>query len=236
LTEYRCGWSLTQELTTVVIPVYNGAKYLAEAVASVKRQSHGAIEIVIVDDGSMDATPELAKSFPGVVYARQEHAGPAAALNGGVRLASGKFIAFMSADDIWCPEKLATQQTALGREPEGKLVFGHMRHFISPEIGPTIAASLRCPSGPMPAFSAGTLLTTLTTFRSVGPFNERFKVGEFLDWYSRAKDLGKEIIMLPEVVSMRRVHQSNHSTKTIRTEGYAPVLKALLDRRRREQR
>jgi glycosyltransferase involved in cell wall biosynthesis len=219
-------------VTTVVIPVYNGAKYLAEAVDSVRRQAFASSEIVIVDDGSTDATAEIATGLPGVRYVHQPHAGPAAALNHGVRLATRKFIAFLSADDVWCPDKLAVQHGALGQAPEGKLVFGHMQHFVSPEIDPGLAAKLQCPPEPMPAFSAGSLLATLDTFHSVGPFNETFKVGEFLDWYGRARDLGREIILVDEVVSMRRVHGSNHSTKMLRTDSYGPVLKALLDRRR----
>jgi glycosyltransferase involved in cell wall biosynthesis len=219
-------------VTTVVIPVYNGAQYLAEAVDSILRQTFASSEIVIVDDGSTDATAVVAAGFPSVRYVRQPHGGPAAALNHGVRLATGKFIAFLSADDVWCPDKLAVQHRALGQDPEGKLVFGHMRHFVSREIDPRLAAKLHCPPEPMPAFSAGTLLATLDTFNSVGPLNETFKVGEFLDWYGRARDSGQEIILVDEVVSMRRVHGSNHSTFMLRTDSYGPVLKALLDRRR----
>lgn len=219
-------------VTTVVIPVYNGAKYLAEAVESVRRQTFASFEIVIVDDGSTDATAEVAAGLPGVRYVHQLHTGPAAALNHGVRLATGKFIAFLSADDVWCPDKLAVQHRAFGQDPEGKLVFGHMQHFVSPEVDPALAAKLHCPPEPMPAFSAGSLLATLDTFHSIGPLNETFKVGEFLDWYGRARDLGREVILVDEVVSMRRVHGSNHSTRMLRTDSYGPVLKTLLDRRR----
>ena len=89
-----------------------------------------------------------------------------------------------------------------------------------------------CPPEPMPAFSAGTLLTRLDTFRAIGPLNESFAVGEFLDWYGRARDRGTEVIMLDCVLSRRRVHLSNQSTKALREKSYTPVLKALLDRRR----
>jgi glycosyltransferase involved in cell wall biosynthesis len=219
------------ELTTVVIPVHNGANYLSEAVESVKRQTLGAPRVVIVDDGSTDATSEVAASLPDVIYVRQQHAGVAAALNHGVRLGSGKFISFVSADDVWCPDKLALQHAALAA-PDGKLVFGHMKHFISPEIDQEVAARLHCPTEPMPAFSAGTMLASLDTVRSIGPFDESFTVGEFMDWYGRARDLRKEIVMLPDIVAMRRVHGANYSTKALRTETYLPVLKALLDRRR----
>ena len=220
--------------TSVVIPAFNAESYLAEAVDSVIAQSLPATEIVIVDDGSTDATAEIAKYFPIVTYVRQENAGVAAALNHGSRVATGDFIAFLSADDIWKSDKLALQHRTLGGAPN-RLVFGHMAHFLSPELTAEEAHRLACPADPMPAYSAGTLLTRLDTFRAVGLFNQDFAVGEFMDWYGRAQDLGVEVAMLPETVSLRRVHASNHSTTSLRQKTYAPVLKALLDRRRAEQ-
>jgi glycosyltransferase involved in cell wall biosynthesis len=219
--------------TSVVIPCYNGEIYLAEAIASVKAQSAGPTEIIVIDDGSTDGSAEIAKAAQ-VRYVRQDNAGVAAALNHGVRVASGPLIAFLSADDVWRQDKLALQQAALA-DATNRLVFGHMLHFISPELPADVAATLVAPPDPMPAFSAGTLLTRLETFRAVGELNESFAVGEFVDWFGRAKDSGLDVVMLPDTVSMRRVHKSNHSTATLKAKSYAPVLKALLDRRRAEQ-
>jgi glycosyltransferase involved in cell wall biosynthesis len=216
---------------SVVIPAFNAEAYLAEAVASVLEQTSPATEIILVDDGSTDGTGGIARSIAAVTYVRQANAGVAAALNHGARIASGDCIAFLSADDIWCPDKLALQRQALQSAPN-RLVFGQMQHFVSPELTPAQAAGLACPPEPMPAFSAGTLLTRLDTFRAIGPLNESFKVGEFLDWYGRARDGGAEVIMLDTVVSRRRVHLANQSTKALREKSYAPVLKAMLDRRR----
>lgn len=219
--------------TSVVIPCYNGESYLAEAIAGLKAQSAGPVEIIVVDDGSTDGSGEIARAA-GVRHVRQDNAGVAAALNHGVRLATGPFVAFLSADDVWQPDKLALQHAALG-DADNRLVFGHMLHFISPELPEDVAATLVAPPFPMPAFSAGTLLTRLDTFRAVGELNESFAVGEFVDWFGRAKDRGVEVVMLPDTVSMRRVHKSNHSTAALKAKSYAPVLKALLDRRRAER-
>lgn len=219
---------------SVVIPAFNAETYLAEAVASVLNQTMPAAEIVVVDDGSTDATAEIARSFAAVTYVRQDNAGVAAALNHGSRVAGGGLLAFLSADDIWSSDKLALQQRALQSAP-GRLVFGHMEHFLSPELTPAQTSGLVCPPQPMPAFSAGTMLTRLDTFRAIGPLDENFAVGEFLDWYGRARDRGIEVIMLDAVVSRRRVHLGNQSTKVLREKSYAPVLKAMLDRRRSGQ-
>jgi glycosyltransferase involved in cell wall biosynthesis len=229
--------SLSSADITVVIPVYNGALYLAEAVESVRRQSQPVGRIILVDDGSTDATPEIAAAMvrdgrdPPVQYVRQDNAGPAAAMNHGVALAESGLLAFQSADDIWMPEKIAWQMRTL--EDGADLVFGHMHNFISPELDAATAATLQCPPEPMPGHNAGTMLTRLATFRTVGPLNERFRIGEFFDWYSRANDLGLRSVMLPQVVTMRRLHGKNHSlSRKKEAVGYADVLKAMLDRRR----
>lgn len=216
----------------MVIPAFNAQKYLAEAIESVLAQTSRPWEIIVVDDGSTDRTAEITKQFCEATYVWQANSGVAAALNHGSRIATGRFIAFLSADDVWSDAKLEHQLQALDDKP-GRLVFGHMQHFLSPELSPDEARGLVCPPEPMPAFSAGTLLTRLDTFRGIGPLDETFAVGEFMDWYGRAKDGGAESIMLDEIVSRRRVHLGNQSTKALRQKSYAPVLKALMDRRRR---
>lgn len=217
---------------SVVIPAFNAETYIAEAIDSVARQDLQAAEIIVVDDGSTDGTSELVRGHQNVTLVRQDNAGVAAALNHGVRVARGQLIAFLSADDVWEPHKLRLQVEQA--QLPGCLVFGHMQHFISPELSAEDAQGLVCPPDPMPAYSAGTLLTRLDTFATVGPFDESFAVGEFMEWYGRAVDRGLSATMLDEVVSRRRVHAHNHSTTTLRHKSYAPVLRAIIARRRAE--
>ncbi|RDE09537.1 glycosyltransferase family 2 protein [Pelagibacterium lacus] len=224
----------SSESISVVIPAFNAGKYLKDAIDSIGRQTRRASEIIVVDDGSEDDTAEVARSAPAVRYVRQDNGGVASALNHGVRVASSALIAFLSADDVWDADKLERQAAALGNAP-GRLVFGHMRHFLSPELPEAVARTLVCPPDPMPAYSAGTLLTRRDTFGAVGPFDESFAVGEFIDWYGRARDGGMEVVMLDAIVSLRRVHDSNYSARTLRSKSYAPVLKATLDRRRAQE-
>lgn len=225
---------------TVVIPVYNCARYLGESVESVRRQTCPPGRIILVDDGSTDATPAVAEAMcrdgglPPIDYVRQDNAGPAAAMNRGAALVESAILAFQSADDIWVPQKLEWQLQALAEGAD--LVFGHMQNFISPELDAETAARLRCPPQPMAGHNAATLLLPLETFRKVGPLDERFRIGEFFEWYGRAQDLGLESAMLPEVVVMRRLHGNNHSlSRKTEAIGYAHVLKAMLDRRRAER-
>lgn len=217
---------------TVVIPAFNAERYVSEAIESVVAQDLPPAQIIVIDDGSTDGTAELVRQWPDVTLVRQDNAGVAAALNHGIRLAQGELIAFLSADDVWLRNKLQLQFAAASRP--GQLVFGHMQHFISPELSAEAARALVCPPDPMPAFSAGTLLTRLEAFAFVGPLREDFPVGEFMEWYGRAADKGLNSLMLDKVVSRRRVHASNHSTTKLRNTSYAPVLHAILARRRAE--
>lgn len=230
-------WSASD--ITVVVPIYNGARYLAEAVESVWRQTSLPGRIILIDDGSTDDTPQVAAALRRAAplptdYLRQENGGPAAALNRGAAMSESAVLAFHAADDIWVPDKIAWQMAALNDGAD--LVFGHMQNFISPELDAVTAASLRCPPDPMPGHNAATLLTLLATYRKVGPLDERFRIGEFFEWYGRANDLGLTSVMLPQVVTRRRLHGNNHSlSRKTDAIGYAHVIKAMLDRRRAER-
>ena len=88
-------------LVSVVIPVFNGERFLREAVESVLVQKHSPVEIIVVDDGSIDGTAGVARSFPETVrYVHQTNQGPAAARNRGIEQARGSLIAFADADDL----------------------------------------------------------------------------------------------------------------------------------------
>jgi hypothetical protein len=97
---------------SVVIPAYNAARYLAQTLQSVSDQWSPPGEVIVVDDGSTDATAEIARSF-GARVLSLTNAGPSAARNAGTRAANGEYIAFLDADDVWAPEKLALQLAAL---------------------------------------------------------------------------------------------------------------------------
>ena len=102
---------------SVIIPVYNGGKFLAEAINSILSQKHSPIEIIVIDDGSTDNTSEVAMSYGNRVhYVYQENKGAPAARNHGLRLASGNIIASLDADDIWAENKLKKQLAQSSRK------------------------------------------------------------------------------------------------------------------------
>jgi glycosyltransferase involved in cell wall biosynthesis len=114
----------------VVIPVYNGAGFIGQAIESVFAQTYPCRELIVVDDGSTDATAEIVRSYGARVhYVRQDNARQAAARNRGIGEARGQLLAFLDADDIWREDKLEKQVTLLERDPQVGLVYSSMEHI-----------------------------------------------------------------------------------------------------------
>ncbi len=116
---------MSDELVSVVIPVFNGAPFVAKAVASVRAQGHGAVEILVVDDGSTDGTQEALKRLEQsdeIRWFQRNHGGPARSRNYGIEAARGQYIALLDCDDEWLPGKLAAQLAIMRARPEVGLV------------------------------------------------------------------------------------------------------------------
>jgi glycosyltransferase involved in cell wall biosynthesis len=111
--------------TSVIITSYNYARYLPAAMASVLGQTDRDLELIIVDDGSSDDSLAIARACadPRVRVIVQPHHGLGAARNRGIRSARGRYIAFLDADDVWTPDKLARQCDVLGRRPNVGMVY-----------------------------------------------------------------------------------------------------------------
>jgi len=115
---------------SVVIPAYNAAAFLAEALESVRVQTRSATEVIVVDNASTDATALIAQEA-GAHVLRLERPGPSAARNVGIRAASQPWVAFLDADDLWDPEKLAWQWQAVHACPQVGIVSTDFREFDS---------------------------------------------------------------------------------------------------------
>lgn len=224
----------SEHLVTVMITVYNGALYLAEAIESVFAQSYTPLELIVVDDGSTDGSGDVAGSYgDSLLYEYQENAGFGAARNRAVQLASGQLFAFLDADDRFVRDKLDRQWAALEADPELDVVFGHVREFVSPELTKEERESIRPPANPAPWATPNLMLIRREAFLEVGPFAETLKVGVGVDWYARALEAGLRSLMLPEVVLERRLHLENNGLRERDSRSqYLHVLKASLDRRR----
>lgn len=104
---------MTEKLVSIVTPCYNGEKFIAQTIQSVLAQTYCHWEMLIIDDGSRDSSPQIIHGFaekdPRIRLIRQENAGSAAARNAGIRLAQGRYLALLDADDLWEPEFLSQQ-------------------------------------------------------------------------------------------------------------------------------
>jgi len=220
-------------LISVIVPVHNGERYLSEALDSVLAQTYPPVELIVVDDGSTDGTPDVLDAHASKVSSvRQAQAGSSAAVNRGVELARGLLLAFLDADDLWTSDKLERQMEVMASEGPA-LVFGHVRQFHSPELSDRERALIACPAEPRPGISRGTMLVSREVFDLVGPFDSTWRVGEFLDWYARALELGMRTAMLDQVVMKRRLHAACSSVRAAgERRDYALILAAALRRRR----
>jgi glycosyltransferase involved in cell wall biosynthesis len=227
-----------QPAVDVVVPCYNGARYLAEALDSIWSQTVRPGEVIVVDDGSTDDTAAVAQTHrPRVRYVYQANSGIASARNRGVSLSQGEFLAFLDADDLWEPAKLEKQFAALQAATELDAVFAHARQFVSPDVADDpVVQRLRVPTEPMAAYYASTLLIRRPALVRVGLFAAEYSIGEFIDWYARAVDAGLKMRLLPEVLVWRRIHGANSTLRhRPRRAEYARLIKAALDRRRASQ-
>lgn len=215
---------------SVIVPVYNAALYLTEALESAWRQTHPPHEIIVVDDGSTDDTAQVVSRFDsqfgaGIRYCFQQNRGTGAARNRGAQMATGDYLAFLDDDDIWLAQKLMRQQRAMASDPELDAVFGLVEECRGKLVeggGP-----------PIPGFIPSTLLVRSDAFWQVGPFGTQWLIGEWADWYVRALELRLNLLVIPEVMARRRIHDSNKGIlySQARVE-YTRVLRASLQRRR----
>jgi glycosyltransferase involved in cell wall biosynthesis len=218
---------------TVVIAFFESERYLAEAVDSVLAQTHASIEVILVDDGSSDRSPEIARSYsPPARYLRRENGGPAAARNSGLAEATGDFVAFLDSDNRWLPRATELRLAAFADDSALDVVFAQAREFVSAELDPSTLPA-RPPRDGTSGVLVSSMLARRSVFDTVGRFDERLRVGEWVDWYARLRDSGCRTKVLPQVVVERRIHDENNTV--VRWDDgreYAHVLKAALDRRR----
>jgi glycosyltransferase involved in cell wall biosynthesis len=199
----------------IVIPVYNGAAYLDEALGSVLAQDGCRItSIIVVDDGATDASAAIAARYPAPVrLIQQAHSGAATARNRGLAAATEDCIGFLDADDVLSPHSVAARVAALGADPGLDMVTGLVAQFISPELDATAAARLLVPDHPVKGLLSGAMLFRRQLFERIGRFDTGLAHGDFIDWYLRAREVGMVSRQLDTVVLRRRIHGANLSLR-----------------------
>lgn len=222
---------MTSPLVSCILPVYNGAAHLRDALESVLAQQYAPTEIVAVDDGSTDGSPGiLAACGSRVRVIRQPNGGPAAARNAGIHAARGELIAFLDQDDRWHPRKLARQVAHLQANPQLDVVVAHVESFWEGEA-PRAADQPR--AGAVPGYVTSSMLARRGVFERVGLFDPRLWFVDSLDWFVRARERDVGIDLIPDVLLYHRVHAGNLSRRGRDSRAEClRIVKSALDRRR----
>src|SRR5689334_5063646 len=179
---------------SVVIPVYDGERFLAEAIESTLTQDHDDLEVIVVDDGSADRSAEIAESYERVRCIRQQNAGPAAARNTAIVQSTGELITFLDADDAMMPGRLTRQVEYLRDHPETGAVAGRQEIVLEP--GATEPWWALEPSPWVKHVPIAEMMYTLSVmarrpvFDEVGLFDPEFRLAEDLDWLFRLTESG----------------------------------------------
>ncbi len=199
-------------LVSCVIPVFNGERFLAEAIDSVLAQTYDRVEIIVVDDGSTDATRTVAESYvPRVSYVHQCNTGPSSARNAGVQRAAGAVIAFLDSDDIWRAEKLAIQMKYFDARADLAICTAYMHNFWSADLGAerdsTDATTLIADQPNL----GSTFMARRALFEAIGLLDPSLKHRDLHEFVLRATDAGYAVQALQDVLVDRRIHDANMS-------------------------
>jgi glycosyltransferase involved in cell wall biosynthesis len=196
-------------LVSVIVPVFNGARFLCQALDSIVAQDYDTTELIVIDDGSTDDSGRIARQYPRARVIYQANQGCGAAKNTGLAAAQGEFLAFLDADDIWLPGKLRLQVETLRHNFGAGLTAGHMAFFLEPGADRPAWVPAAFLNAPQPAYLPSGLMIRRTVFDRIGIFEPTFLICNDFEWLARARDAGVPDIITPEVVVRRRVHRDN---------------------------
>lgn len=227
-----------QPLVSVVIPVYNGKETIEDTLASIFSQDYKNIEIIIVNDGSTDGTCAVLDQYKDTVkIINQANAGSAVARSQGIKNATGKYIAFIDADDVWVPWKVSTQVRYLEQHKDIGMVFNawielHDEEDELPQNPPAITELDSIDEEESGWLYTRLLMDCIVHTSSVmilkeicdkiGDFDTRLRRGQDYDYWLRVSQISK-ITKLKSVLSAYRMH-SNNITKTVPAINYEAMI------------
>lgn len=210
-------------MISVIMPAYNSASFVQEAIESILRQTYTQLELIVVDDGSSDATFSIASSYvirdPRVRVIQSDHGGPSRALNTGIQHARYDWVAIMHSDDVSLPFRLERQIKAAHGNPKVVAWGAYTYHLSSggkilglSKTGPSTEEEfrgLRC-RGQLLTLSHPTAFLRKEIVRAAGGYDPRFDCAEDLDLFNRMSVYGP-ILVLPEPLLLYRIHGSSNT-------------------------
>jgi len=220
---------------SVIVPVFNGERFLEEALASAWAQSLTPLEVIVVDDGSTDGSAAIASRM-NVRYISQANSGVSSARNAGLRVAQGQFVAFLDADDTWLPTKLERQVAALlDAEDAGYALCRHIATF-EPGVEPPQWYRGRTDGVSEPSFAPSAWLVRRSALDAIGWFDPVLRHGEDTDWLARARDADLRYVMVDGPLLVRRIHGANLTGNPEPRTDLLTVLRRSIDRKTADPR
>jgi glycosyltransferase involved in cell wall biosynthesis len=205
---------------SVVIPAYNSSKFIAQTLESVLAQTYAAKEVLVIDDGSTDDTATIAEQFGAPVRViRRQNARQAASRNFGVAEATGEWIAFVDADDIWESFKLERQMAELALHPDADVCYAARTELIHEEEDVRLGKYLPVPAPEelreclfeQTGFLPSTVVIRRSVFLAMNGFDTRFKIVEDWDLWLRLLDAGIRFVACNDALVRYRIHPASVS-------------------------
>ncbi|MCU0339392.1 MAG: glycosyltransferase family 2 protein [Spirosomaceae bacterium] len=219
-------------VVSVIMPVYNGEKYLKEAIESVLTQTYQSIELIVINDGSADSSEEIIQSYgERIIYLCQANKGVGAARNVGIQAAKGEYIAFLDQDD-WYPAERIDFLVKEAKKNDAPVTIGYSQYvFETPEARqrwPQVPAD-----GRMFVSGLGAGLFKKDVFEEHGPFVEDLRSGDDLEWFHRLKTAGVEIDRISQITLFYRQNGANTSSDVAKSSTILiDSLKYILEKKR----
>lgn len=222
-------------LFSVVVPVHDGAALLLDAVSSVLAQNYPAIELIVVDYGSSGEAETVTAELPLPVLLLKHHHGRIAAINRGIREASGELITILDLESLWPAGNLQAMLKILLEDESCDVVqgFGQIREAVAEKSGDGISSALSLE--PSPDYLTAAIYRR-QAFQVAGLFDQEMGIGEDGEWFARARRLGLTVRQVSDVALMRRRLADAPGDKFLHQLNGLRTFKNALDQKRARDR
>ena len=213
------------DLISIIIPTYNGEKYIKDCIKSIQNQKMNT-EIIVIDDISTDKTVEIAKSLGCRVVVNDIHKGQVAGKNTGIKEAKGKYWLTIDQDDMLADGALARLVEEMEKDDNNYIIMAQLKDFCSPDTPNEIKF---CKPKPFYGILTGSTLFKTEVFDKIGLWQEGVITGDVIDLTNRLMKVGIEIKKVDFVSCNRRIHSANYG-RTNQKDEYKDYAKALRER------
>lgn len=218
---------------SVILVVKNGERYIQQAIESIMNQNVQPHEILVIDGHSTDATPAIARSFSRVTWMVQPGQGISEAYNIGIQSATGEYVAFISHDDVWEPDKLQIQFQQFQNDPGLEYCITWFDYFIDSNSKPSLVFRKELLNSHHVGKFMETLMVKRNVFTRTGFFDTAMATAEDVDWFARAQDAKLQSYLVEKVLLRKRVHDQNTSLNNIQNNAELLLaLKRSIDRKK----